>query len=156
MREINSRNTPYDVEYGSCESTFAKLLIYSGNLDPGEVTSCLEVEPTEMYKAGDRWISGRGIEKVYPFNVWVLSSENHVVSKDVRHHLDWLIEKLIPKAENLKNLQNHDGVTMSIDCVWWSNQGHGGPTLWPEQMEKMAALNLECSFDIYFFGEEDD
>ena len=30
-----------------------------------------------------------------------------------------------------------------------------GPTLWPEQMQPMADLNLECSFDISFFGDDD-
>jgi hypothetical protein len=43
---------------------------------------------------------------------------------------------------------------MRVNCVWWSAAGHGGPTLWPEQMAALAALNLECSFDVYFFGDE--
>lgn len=44
---------------------------------------------------------------------------------------------------------------MSVDCIWWSASGGGGPTLWPEQMACMAALNLECSFDISFYGPDE-
>lgn len=32
--------------------------------------------------------------------------------------------------------------------------GHGGPTLWPEQMRTMAERNLECGFDIYIGSDE--
>jgi len=53
-------------------------------------------------------------------------------------------------------LQNIPGVRMSVNCVWYSRSGHGGPTLWPEQMRVLADLNLECSFDIYFQDKDDD
>ncbi|WP_338129451.1 DUF4279 domain-containing protein [Xenorhabdus bovienii] len=85
---------------------------------------------------------------------WLLSSENYVNSKDIRDHLDWLLNKISKSSEGLKQLQNTDKVTMKIDCVWRSIAWHGGPTLWPEQMKIMSDLGLECSFDIYFVGEE--
>jgi hypothetical protein len=43
---------------------------------------------------------------------------------------------------------------MNVNCVWWSRYGDGGPTLWPEQMLRLAQLNLECSFEFAYY--EDD
>lgn len=82
-------------------------------------------------------------------NGWFLSTGGVVASRDVRHHLDWLLERLMPARGALVALQQCAGVRMSVVCVWWSREGHGGPTLWPEQMRGLADLNLECSFDVY-------
>jgi hypothetical protein len=46
------------------------------------------------------------------------------------------------------------GTGMTVQRIWWSATGQGGPTLWPEQMRLLAELNLECSFDVSFFGDE--
>jgi hypothetical protein len=42
---------------------------------------------------------------------------------------------------------------MSVNCVWWSKEGGGGPTLWPAQMRSLAELNLECSFEFADYSE---
>ncbi len=87
--------------------------------------------------------------------MWALSSESFVSSKDLRAHLDWLLERLFSSRQAVKNLQQH-GMTMSVNCPWWSRGGHGGPTLWPEQMQQLADLNLECSFDVQFYPSDDE
>ena len=43
---------------------------------------------------------------------------------------------------------------MGIECDWWAISTRG-PTLWPEQMKIMADLNLECTFNISFYGSKD-
>ena len=53
-------------------------------------------------------------------------------------------------------LQEMEGVRMGVDCIWWSAYGDGGPTLWPEQMHLLADLNLECSFSVSFFGDDEE
>ena len=70
-------------------------------------------------------------------------------------HLVWLLKQLVPAKEQILALQEKAGITMGVNCIWWSAFGDGGPTLWPEQMRGLADLNLECSFDVAFFGEED-
>jgi hypothetical protein len=90
------------------------------------------------------------------FNGWFLSSEDKVASKDVRRHLDWLLDLIWPARLPLADLQQTSGVKIDVNCVWWSASGHGGPTLWPEQMGRLAELGLECGFDVYFFGEEEE
>lgn len=156
MSNVFSRRTPYDDEYGTCAETRAELLVYPGNLPPTEITNRLQIEPSEMSAAGEEKTSKGGRRRIAKNSVWSLSSEGHVQSLDVRRHLDWLLARLAPQAESLAELQNIAGVRMSVNCAWYSRVGHGGPTLWPEQMKQLADLNLEVSFDIYFLPNDED
>jgi hypothetical protein len=45
---------------------------------------------------------------------------------------------------------------VSVNCIWWSRFGDGGPTLWPEQVRALADLNLECSFAFADYSDTDD
>lgn len=60
-------------------------------------------------------------------NASLLSSEGRVDLRDLRRHLDWLLDLLEPAAAPLLELQRVPGLTMRIHNVWWSAQGHGGP-----------------------------
>ena len=79
---------------------------------------------------------------------WFLTTEDMVVSKDLRRHVDWILERLTGKDELLKNLQA-EGNWMDIFCLWLSTEGHGGPTLSPSIMRRLAELELEIGFDLY-------
>jgi len=154
-RTIASRRVPYDDDYETCERTCAKLLIYPESMDPDLVTERLGIRPTQVNKKGALRPTFRG-ERPWPLNAWFLSSEGEVSSRDVRRHLDWLLARLVAAGDELRALQQQDGIRMSITCIWWSAHGDGGPTLWPEQMKLMAELGLECCFELAFYGDEED
>ncbi|MBK8252693.1 MAG: DUF4279 domain-containing protein [Polyangiaceae bacterium] len=156
MQNIFSRQTPYNDEYGTCAETRVTLRIYPGTLSPHEVTGRLGIAPSQMNLVGEVHRNSLGRERVAKVNGWFLSSEGSVQSLDVRRHLDWLLARLLPKAEQLFELQNRADVRMAVNCAWYSRSGHGGPTLWPEQMRHLADLNLECTFDIYFLPDDDE
>lgn len=151
-----SRKTPIDDNYPSCERTYAELTIATGDLDPSVVSERLHVQPTSTQQKGELRTNSLGRTRTVRLSAWFLSSEEAVVSKDLRRHLDWLLERLAPAVAELRALQGEAGLKMSVNCVWWSTSGQGGPTLWPEQMSRLADLNLECSFDVAFFGNEED
>ncbi|WP_113287348.1 DUF4279 domain-containing protein [Escherichia coli] len=155
IKNIQSRLTPISHEYPSCDECYASLLIYTGNTHPNEISIHLELEPTSINIKGDEIITLSGKKRYAKNSYWMLSSENLVNSKDIREHLHWLLHKLGPKSSNIAKLQALENISMGIDCTWRSLNWHGGPTLWPEQMKIMANLGLECSFDIYFVGNED-
>lgn len=139
------------------ERTCAELLIYHDTLHPDAVTELLGIAPTKKVAVGEPGKpNSRGRVVVGKVNGWFLSSEGTVDSKDLRRHLDWLITRLRPCAENLRSLQETQGVRMYVFCPWWTRSGGGGPTLWPEQMRGLAELNLECtvSFADYSEGEK--
>lgn len=156
MSNALSRSTPYDDEYGSCSETRAALLVYPDAMLPEEVTRCLGIRPSKSQTVGEENVNSLGRKRIARSTFWSLSSEGHVRSLDLRRHLDWLLAQLTTCAESLAELQSVRGVKMRVNCVWYSKSGHGGPTLWPEQMQRMADLNLECSFDIYFFPDDSE
>jgi hypothetical protein len=153
MSTINSRITPISDGYPTCSECYAQLLIYPGAMHPDDVSKLLGLEPTQKNIAGTVVTNSRGKTREIKLSGWFLSSEQYVQSKDLREHIDWLLEKIKPLKKELIKLQNIDGITLGIDCVWRSAVGHGGPTLWPEQMRSISDLDLECSFDIYFDPE---
>ena len=57
-----------------------------------------------------------------------------------------------PVAEKLKLIASGPSVKMHVMCIWWSKYGEDVPTLWPEQMTGLATLDLECAFELLFFG----
>lgn len=152
----SSRLTLRDSSYPSCEETRVELRVYPGSQSAEEVTEFLGIEPTEKHNKGDCHTNSIGRTRVAPSTGWFLSSEHQVSSKDLRDHLDWLLTRITGTESKLLALQDEKDMKMWVTCVWWSKAGFGGPTLWPEQMMALAKLNLECGFDIYYFGNEED
>lgn len=154
-RKIESRFTPRDDDNPATDRTCAKLIIYPGEIKPIQVTEALKLEPTRTVTAGESRLMGRHeIPRVGRINAWIISSEAHIQSKDLRSHLEWLIASLTQNADALRKLQATSGVRMYVSCVWWSKHGGGGPVLWPEQMRGLSNLNLECAFSFAYYGEE--
>jgi len=150
-----SRRTPHNDDYPTCERTLAELLIYPEVLDPNAITDRLGITPTQLNVKGVEQATPSGRMVPAPRSLWALSSEGQVDSLDVRRHLDWLIERLMPARQALLELQLVPRTRMGVNIIWWSAHGTGGPTLWPEQMAGLAELGLEVSFDVSFFGPED-
>jgi hypothetical protein len=155
MDPIASRLTPINDDYPSCERTFATLRIYPASIAPLEISERLGITPSATNLKGREITNSLGKSRTQPINAWFLSSENAVSSKDVRPHLDWLLNALEPRIEQLLELQCLPGMRMNVHCSWWSAEGQGGPTIWPEQMTRLSRLNLECTFDVGFFGVEE-
>ena len=149
----SSRLTPPNRHYETCDYTYAELRIYPDSQSADEITGILGISPTQSQDKGSLLVKNERTRKI-PRTGWFLSSEGRVDSRDVRDHLNWLIDTLVPVADELRLLQAQDGMKMTISCTWWSATGHGGPVLWPEQMKALAELNLECSFDVYFSDSE--
>lgn len=150
MTRDSSYLTPIDDKYETCEKTYAEIKIYGDDLDPNAVTIDLGISPSGSQKKGEVRRGAGDQETHIVSGGWFLSSDGHVKSKDLRRHLDWLLARLLPAKERILALQDRKGIKMSVDCVWWSAFGDGGPTLWPQQMRGLADLNLECSFDLSF------
>ena len=133
-------SSDYTDDYASCEATYATLRIYTGSMGPERITTVLEVNPTKS-----QWEGRDGAH----LNGWFLSSKGCIDSRDIRRHVDWLLERIGNKRQELLSLQSQVGISMDVFCYWRSAQGHGGPTLHPKQMRMLADLNLEIGFDCY-------
>lgn len=132
-------------DYKTCEKTYATLRIYPGDMIPAEVTLRFGLAPSQTQQRGEL----RGCGQIIRLNSWFLSSKDTVTSTDLREHLDWILDQIVDKADVLDELRAK-GAKVDIACYWSCIDEHGGPTLFPSQMEKLAKLKLECWFDIYF------
>ncbi len=94
--ETESRRTPIDPGYPSCERTTVTLRIYSGDLSPDDVAGRLQIgqEGTRTTYRGRRRTNSLGRVREEPLNAWFLSSEDIVDSRDARDHLNWLLERI--------------------------------------------------------------
>lgn len=90
----SSRITFPDPGYSTCEDTYVKLLIYPGSHGAKKVTDVLWIEPTSTQEKGEEIVNSRGNKRVAKNSLWVLSSEQRVASKDLRDHLNWLLNKI--------------------------------------------------------------
>jgi hypothetical protein len=151
MDLLSSRLTPIVDSYDTCEKTEATLCIY--HIHPEIITQKLGIIPSSSKIKGILNRMPNGSERLWDMHNWLLSSEDDVSSKDLRKHLDWILDRIIPVSEQFLEFQQFPDVKMNMRCAWWSKYGDGGPTIWPEQMERMAKLNLECSLSILFFGK---
>lgn len=156
MHYLKSRLTPEAQEYGSCLACRVSFLIYPGEISPEQVTEHLSVVPTKWQIKGQNVTLPSGKISNAKLSFWFLESEAHVESKDLRDHINWLVEILRASRNGLKTLQSIDGIKMTVKCVWESAYGDSGPVLWPEQMRALAELNLECGFDFYYYGQDNE
>lgn len=137
----------YRDEYPTCAQTYATVRVFHPQLDLNRVTAALHIQPSEA------WLPGAirfGAQRKQ--GGWLLSSDGNVDSRDLRRHLDWVLDKLMLRVEEVENLML-DGHAIDVSCYWASASGHGGPALDPDQMGKLAALRLPIWFDVYFPGK---
>ena len=151
MNELREDSSPdYDDAYSTCERTYATLCIYLPDvIDLIEFSDQMAVSPSRIQTKGE---IREGRVSRWP-TAWFLEIDKVVESKDVRRHVDWLIEKLTGKEEIIRQvLANHGRV--EISCYWLSSHGHGGPMLSPNTMGKLSKLGIGIWFDVYFSGAD--
>ena len=141
----------YDHDYATCAQTFATLCIYHDDLDPDAVTQSLGLPPSASHRRGDVRNPKRPIP--YKGGAWFLTSEGAVQSRDVRYHIDWLLERVESKSSAFEQLRAK-GCRLVMSCYWLSAHGHGGPMVEPEAMRRLAEFGLQLAFDVYFHGED--
>jgi hypothetical protein len=130
----------YNDDYETCARTYVTLRIYPEKTSVAEITELLGIEPsfTENNDTSDS--SSK--------KVWLLSTNGQVISKDIRRHLDFLLDQLLPLKAQIKALEK-DQAQLDISCFWQSQHGQGGPTLSDQQLSKLAELGIEIWFDFY-------
>jgi hypothetical protein len=154
-KTLATRAPMYDEEYATCFRTYATLRVYPGDIDPAAITDRLGIEPSSWQRRGELTQRSGLPPKIASINGWFLTSKDEIASRDSRRHIDWLLDRLTPKADALRSLQQQ-GCRLDVSCYWVSQSGHGGPTIPPGQMRRLAELDLMLWFDFYGPHDEDD
>lgn len=142
----------YDDSYPTCAETYATLCIYHEDLDPEEINRLLDIDFTWSCRKGDP-VSERESERAKrKRGSWLLRTEGKIESKDSRRHIDWLLDRIEDKSKNIIDLQQK-GYEISIGCYWAASHGEGGPTVSPEQSQRLANLNIELTFEFADYAD---
>lgn len=123
----------YDDDYATCFGTHATLLVYLADGFDGEginIGSGFTLRTTDVPR-------------------FELESEGTVESRDIRRHIDWLLDAAGAERDDLRQLREA-GCELVAWIFWVSRYGHGGPTLRADQMSRLGELGFELSFDLYF------
>ena len=136
----------YDDDWATCAETHAAFRLGGSDVNPDRVTEVLGIQPTYTYRLGDP-VGRTGSRR--STSAWILSSEGQVGSKDLKRHVDWLLDKVEPRADALTRLRMEEGADADVFCLWVSKSGNGGPDLGPRQMARLAGLQLTIGLDLY-------
>ena len=142
----------YDDDYGTCKETSASFRITHPSLDPVVISHKLGLTPSWSWSKG----TPRGSRQIPTRSgIWGFDTNGILTSRDVRRHLDWLLDHLEPHAATLAALQA-EGYQMDVFCLWCRDGGTGGPMLSPRNMARLAALDLTIGFEFWSVDEDDD
>lgn len=134
----------YSDDYPTCLETHATFRVISACHDCTQLQAAMHLEPTSCKPSRSR---------SRPADIWELTTEGTLTSRDTRRHVDWLLDRIEPAAAALECLRQ-EGAKTDIFC-YFVNVGHGGPMLSVAQLVRLAALKIDISWDVYS-GIEDD
>lgn len=126
------------------------LRVFTGDVSPGRFTEYIAVSPSRTQESQIRPDGRRNFPAA-----WFLTSQFEIDSRDIRRHVDFVLDQIDATTDALEWIRKSGG-SADVMCYWVSASGQGGPSLLPAQSSKLAALNLEIWFDVYFNSSDDD
>lgn len=133
----------------NCEKTDATLRFVGADLDPDEVTAAVGMAPDVGHKRGEVRVAVRGREYKFPRGIWYITTEDWP-SRNLEAHVVRLLDRVEGVRERLASYSRaNPDVRFEIMCHWVSASGHGGPSLSPETLARIAAMGATLDFDIY-------
>jgi hypothetical protein len=142
----------YDDDYSTCRETSAALRIMHLELEPDYISQQLEMVPSWSRKKGEISDTSKRAARI---GIWALDTEGIVKSRDLRRHIDWIIEQVSEKKPVLDELRRQ-AYRMDVFCLWVRSGGTGGPILSPHNMRGLGVLDLEIGFEFWDIENEDD
>lgn len=127
------------------------------NLDPLEITKCLNIQADASAKKGDIIINPfnakapPGYHREGQFSIF---SEGKVFSKDINDHFIYLLKILLPVSEQILEFVK-DGYETFFDVHWESTYLYAGtgPLIDKRCMMGVGLLQAGMGFDIYQINE---
>jgi len=137
-------NDRFDHNFSSCSRTYATLCIYHDKLGIDDIQIDIDLLPDKIITKGER--VGLSFARK---NGWLLGTGGRVKSKDLRAHIQWIINRISDKKSEFIALKQQ-GFEIRISCLWISAVGNGGPLLDHKMISDLAELPVDLHFDIWF------
>ena len=127
--------------------TNVTLRMFGDDLDPEVITSEMGLRPDRSHKKGD--VQGARTPVVRKHGYWSITSSKHMAaSVDTNEHIEWLVALVAPKLNQLSGYKRR-GWTVDVWIGLHTSVGHGGPTLHPNVLARLAGLGLDVNLDLY-------
>jgi hypothetical protein len=122
----------------------ASLRIFGEKLRPEQIDAMLGLKATHIHLKGQRRSPRH--KAVWRESLWSLRSR---LSDDhsIADHLEWLLERLEPKADAIKTLSAE--YHLDFFCGFSSDSGQGGFKLDSITLERIAKLGVPLVVDLY-------
>jgi len=134
----------YNDDYATCFRTHATLRVFVRDLSHDAISRLLGCDPTSTKQAGDPI----GPQASRDLAGWFLDSAEHVESRDLRRHVDFVLDSV--DLDELAAMTAERGAIADVFCFWESKSGHGGPELEPGQMSRFVRAGIGIGIDVYF------
>jgi hypothetical protein len=87
--------------------------------------------------------------------MWLLDSEDHVVSTDLEDHIDWLLGQVERVAHTLLPYLQSVEAEKDLYCIV-ELEGNGGASFPSSLLQRIAALDLALGVTIHSLDGEDE
>lgn len=134
-----------DPTYPSCDDVYVELVVYNNFDDLPENN----IEINFKQKKGDVIESSLGRKRTATIDLWTISSDNKVNSKDARDHLDYILNILQKNEEFFKNIIRIKKTKTVLKCVWFAKGYGGGPVVDCCQLRIISDFDLDLVFSFY-------
>jgi hypothetical protein len=137
------------------QKAFVTLRFAGDDLDPGDISTILTVEPTRAHRKGEEFFAGphsgtlRGRT-----GIWFLATDKLVASDDLADHLRFVQNLLYPgsgdnrRVSTLREILESTHSRAHVTCFWRGDAGETAPQI-PAQFKaalKQLAADIETDF----------
>lgn len=130
--------------YENTWRTYASFSMIGDDLNPDDVSSILQVQPSDSFRRGDKKKNG----STWKHGFWSLESEGNVHSDDLSEHIEWLLDQIEHCQDYITGLSTSN-ISARIFCYWELKSGNGGPRFSPALLSRLVALDLTLDIDFY-------
>lgn len=140
---------------GHIREVAVSFCVTAPDLDPDSLSTLTGLQSDRQARRGDeRRNYGGQLLAPEPSGWWLLSTRGRLDSKDIRVHMHFLLDQLLPHAETFRS--QAEGGDAFFDVLWKSTYLYAGtgPLFDAASMAGVAALGAGLGFDIYQVDEE--
>jgi Domain of unknown function (DUF4279) len=105
--------------------------------------------PDEAHRAGEK--RHRSHLPPWPAGQWALESESELATSGnhLEDHLKWLLDRLEPHVQAVRELCARDNLLADFFCGYFMGQSNSGFSLTAHTLARIASLGADLSLDIY-------
>lgn len=134
---------------------YAYFRLSGVNLNPHEITTFVNIQPTQSWKTGDLDTSPRGRRMVRKFSAWKVESKlapsgEPDLTRDVEMHVESVLEQLQPGWEALTKISSQ--YEALICCVVYAYSHMPAIHFNRQITRKVSELNASIDIDVYCLG----